>query len=100
MKWFERKFNFDVPTDLFPNVIERLRGAAPRLEEKLLPMPRERRLHKNGDEWSIQEHAGHLVDLDELHDGRLDDYASRLEVLRPADLTNRRTFEAGHNDVP
>ena len=98
MKWFERKFNFDVPVDLFPNVIERLRGAAPRLEEKLLPMPQDIRLHKNGDEWSIQEHAGHLVDLDELHYGRLLDFEAGVKDLRPADLQNKKTYEARWNE--
>src|SRR5205814_10672581 len=49
--------------------------------------------------WSIQEHVGHLIDLEELHEGRLEDYARRLDTLRPADLTNRKTYEANHNDA-
>jgi hypothetical protein len=55
---------------------------------------------KDGDAWSIQEHAGHLVDLDGLHDGRLDDYLAGAAALRAADLKNRKTHEAGHNDRP
>ena len=97
MKWFERKFSFDTPVELLPNVIERLRGAPARLEEKLLKLPAEIRVRKNGDEWSIQEHAGHLVDLDELHYARLLDYEAGAETLRPADLQNRKTYEARHN---
>jgi hypothetical protein len=46
---------------------------------------------------SIQEQAGHLLDLGTLDLGRLDDYAAGLEVLRPADLGNRKTHEANHN---
>jgi hypothetical protein len=37
--------------------------------------------------------------LDELHEGRLEDYARGLEVLRAADMKNRKTEEAGHNDA-
>jgi uncharacterized damage-inducible protein DinB len=98
MKWFERKFNFDVPVEMFPNVLERLRGTAARIEEKLLPLPADIRTHKNGDAWSIQEHAGHLLDLDELHFARLLDYEQGAETLRPADLQNRQTFAARHNE--
>ena len=100
MKWFERKFNFDVPVEMFPNVLERLRGTAARLEEKLLPLPADIRTRKDGNAWSIQEHAGHLFDLDELHYGRLLDYEAKAATLRPADLDNKKTFEARHNERP
>ena len=99
-KWFERKFDFNQPVGVFPCVVERLRGTPARLEEMTRALPARVLTARPGDGWSIQQHAGHLIDLDELHEGRLEDYANRLEVLRPADLTNRKTFEAGHNDVP
>ena len=98
MKWFERKFQFDVPVELFPNVIERLRGTPARLEEKLLPLPAMVRTRKFGEEWSLQEHAGHLIDLDELHYGRLLDFEAGVKDLRPADLQNRKTYEARWNE--
>jgi len=41
--------------------------------------------------------VGHLYDLDELHEGRLEDYKAGAEVLRAADLTNKKTHEADHN---
>ena len=99
-KWFERKFDFSQPIGVFPCVVERLRGTPARLEEMTRALPTRQLTARPGDGWSIQQHAGHLIDLDELHEGRLEDYANKLEVLRPADLTNRKTFEAGHNDVP
>ena len=52
---------------------------------------------RDGERWSIQEHAGHLWDLEPLGDGRLDDFESGLEALRPADLENRKTHGADHN---
>lgn len=98
MKWFERKFEFITPVELFPNVLERLRGTPARLEEKLLAISPELRTKLDGEGWSIQEHAGHLIDLDELHFGRLLDYEAGVKDLRPADLQNKKTYEAKHNE--
>jgi hypothetical protein len=96
-KWVERKFEFDLPVGVFPCVVERLRGTPARLEEMIRALPPHVLTNRVGDAWSIQEQVGHLLDLDELHEGRLEDYEWGLEVLRPADMTNRKTYEADHN---
>jgi uncharacterized damage-inducible protein DinB len=98
-KWFEREFEFNLPVGVFPCVVERLRGTPARLEELVRSVPARVLTARRGDAWSIQEHVGHLLDLDELHEGRLEDYARRLDTLRPADLSNRKTYEAGHNSA-
>ena len=95
--WFERQFSFDLPVWMYGKVVERLRGTPARLEDRLLKLPREVLTRREGDDWSIQEQAGHLLDLGALDLGRLDDYAAALERLRPADLGNRKTHEANHN---
>src|SRR5918996_1626232 len=100
MRWTDRTFRFDLPVEMFPVVIERLRGAAPRIEDKIKGLPAEVLTRRDGDSWSIQEHIGHLLDLDELHIGRLDDYLAGAEVLRAADMTNRKTWEGRHNERP
>jgi hypothetical protein len=97
LPWFQRTFSFDFPLSLYPNIIERLRGTPARMEDRLISLPREVLTKRDGDNWSIQEHAGHLLDLGSLDHARLDDYASGEERLRLADLENRRTFEAHHN---
>ena len=48
--------------------------------------------------WSIQENVGHLLDLEPLCAGRLDDLLAGAGHLRAADLQNRRTHEARHNE--
>ena len=98
-KWFEREFDFSLPVGVFPSVVERLRGTPARLEESVRALPAQTLTARRGEAWSIQEHVGHLVDLDELHEGRLEDYARGLDALRPADLTNHKTYEADHNDA-
>lgn len=95
--WFERRFAFDLPVWMYPNVLERLRGTPARLEDRLISLPRDVLVRRDDDKWSMQEHAGHLLDLEALEVARLEDYAAGRETLTPADLQNRKTFEADHN---
>jgi uncharacterized damage-inducible protein DinB len=99
-RWADRRFTFDLPEDLFPVVVERLRGTPARIEDKVRGLSSAVLTRRDGDAWSIQEHIGHLLDLDELHAGRLDDFLAGAAVLRPADMTNRKTWEANHNERP
>jgi len=100
MRWTDRHFAFDLPEELLPVVVERLRGTPARIEDKVRGLSPALLTRRDGDAWSIQEHIGHLLDLDGLHAGRLDDFLAGAEVLRAADMTNRKTHEAGHNDRP
>jgi hypothetical protein len=100
LPWFERRFNFDFPVTVYPDVIERIRGTPARVEDRLKNLRHETLTRQDGDTWSILENVGHLLDLEPLDAGRLEDYANGLAVLRTADLTNRRTHEAKHNDTP
>lgn len=97
LKWIEREFDFDIPIGLFPRILERLRGTPARLEEMVRSYPPNiLTINVNGG-WSIQEHIGHLLDLDELHEARIDDFLAGATLLRPADMQNRKTFDANHN---
>jgi len=95
--WFERKFEFAFSADLFPNLCVRLRGTPARLEEMLRDRPRDLLIIRNGEKWTIQEQAGHLLDLEELWSARVDDFVQGKAHLSAADLQNRRTHGANHN---
>lgn len=95
--WFEREFNFDFPVTVFPSIIERLRGTPARLEEMISSLSPHMLTTQIDNGWSIQENVGHLLDLESLHEGRLDDFLAYEKVLRSADLQNRKTKEANHN---
>lgn len=82
---------------IFPLVVERLRGTPPRLEDRLKSVLPTVLTRRSGDTWSIQENAGHLLDLEPLWLQRMDDLLARRDEMTPADLTNRRTHEANHN---
>src|SRR5215210_811980 len=97
MEWIKRQFSFGLPLGMYPNVLERVRGTPARLEDLVRGLSTEILTRRDGDKWSIQEHAGHLLDLEPLGMGRLDDYEAGLDSLRAADMSNRRTHEADHN---
>jgi uncharacterized damage-inducible protein DinB len=98
--WFERRFDFAYPIGRFPCIFERVRGTAARLEELVRSFPADILTVKIDGKWSIKEQIGHLYDLDALHDARIDDYLAGAKTLRPADLKNKKTYDAHHNEKP
>ena len=98
--WVLRRFNFDFDANLHPELIERLRGAPARLDDRVRGLPDSvRTLQPREGKWSIQEHAGHLGDLESLWAGRVEAFLSGAAELGAADMTNRKTTEADHNAV-
>ena len=95
--WTDRRFPTGLPISIAPYVIERLRGTPARLADRVRDLPRSHLTRRDGELWSIQEHAGHLLDLEALHLARLDDYDRGVDTLTAADMTNRATFDADHN---
>jgi uncharacterized damage-inducible protein DinB len=95
--WFDRRFTTGIELDAFPEVLSRVEGAPPRLEELVLGADARRLVANPESRWSAQEHVGHLGDLESLWSGRLDDLLAGEGRLRDADLTNRATDEAHHN---
>jgi uncharacterized damage-inducible protein DinB len=95
--WFERKFDFSFPVELYPNLLARLRGTPTRVEETLRGRSHEILTTRPEEKWSAQEHAGHLLDLEPLWLARVNDYATAAAQLTATDLQNRKTDEAHHN---
>ena len=96
-RWIDRKFEFNLPVGVFPWILERLRGTPARIEEVIKDLSPDILTRKRGDKWSIQENIGHLIKVEELFDGRIDDYLNDVDTLRPADMKNTRTSEADFN---
>lgn len=96
-EWIKRQFSFELPLGMYGNVVERVRGTPARLEDLTRGLPVEVLTRRDGDKWSIQEQAGHLLDLEGLGMQRLDDFEAGRDALTAADMTNEETHQASHN---
>jgi uncharacterized damage-inducible protein DinB len=100
MRWFDRSFGLGLGNELLPMILERFRGTPLRLELLVRSIPAEDLTTSRDGTWSAQANVGHLLDLEPLWYGRLEDLLAGAEELRPADLTNRKTHEADHDGRP
>ncbi len=98
-KWTERTFRFDFPPEKFADLLERWRGAPPRIEELVRGVPSAALARSDGG-WSIKQNIGHLIDLGYLPLRRLEQILAGERDLVAADMQNRRTNEADHNGRP
>jgi uncharacterized damage-inducible protein DinB len=99
-RWFDRRFELGLGAGAAPELLDRLGRAPARLAKAVSGLPVDVLTRRPEGKWSIQENAGHLFDLEALWDQRLDDYDAGATELHAADLENRRTHEAAHNDRP
>ncbi len=98
-KWLDRTFKEDPSAQVFPMIVERMRGTPVRVAAKLEGVAPSMLTHQPDGEWSLQEHVGHLLDQEDLWLGRFDDFDNGRETLRAADMSNRKTYDAHHNDA-
>jgi len=96
-EWFKRKFPAIEDNGILPSIIERLTGTPARIEEIIGNGDPVLLMLKMDGRWSIKEEAGHLLDLEPLWSGRLDDLVNGAIELRVTDLTNQKTHTANHN---
>jgi len=97
-KWFDRAFTLDTRITEKEALFRRLREAPARAARVLQALPADLVRTRPGERWSIAEHVGHLADLEPLWLGRVQDVLEGRERLRDADLENRATWEANHNE--
>ncbi len=97
VKWFERNFEFSTEQNIFPSILERLKGTPIRVKDKMSTIPPEQHTLKPEGSWSMLEHIGHLIDLEPIWYGRLEDILNGEKELRHADLQNKKTDLANHN---
>ena len=82
--WAERKFSFVHPPWMLADFVERLRGTLPRLDALLVGIDDSRaRLQLEG-KWSVAQNIGHLSDVEELWQERLEDLQKGRKTYTPA----------------
>ncbi|MBT8256167.1 MAG: DinB family protein [Bacteroidia bacterium] len=97
-KWVSHKFNLGLDPGWAQNVITRLNDLVIRLDHHCKSLSYDQLSFKPSGAWSIKEHIGHLIDLEELHELRLKEFAKFQPELSAADMSNRKTVAANHND--
>ncbi len=95
--WFDRKFEFNLPPEMFAVEIERLRGTPARLEEKVANIPNDVLIQSEEKKWSVKQTIGHLIICFDLWEPRLVDFKNREKELHPADLNNTKSKETNFN---
>ncbi|HEX8060652.1 MAG TPA: DinB family protein [Cyclobacteriaceae bacterium] len=84
MDWFERTFTFGVPKAMLPFYLERLEGTIARIEYKVNGVSDKVLSEKYGGKWSIKQNIGHLAEVDQVGNKRIDEMVAGIPVLSPA----------------
>ena len=71
--WAQRKFAFVHPPWMLADFVERLRGTVPRLRPLLEGLGEDAAHYQVEGKWSIAQNVGHLSDVEELWQERLED---------------------------
>lgn len=64
--WFERSFQSGNPPEMLPLALERLEGTLVRIPAKLKNITEEDASKCFNEKWSIQQHIGHLSEVEEI----------------------------------
>jgi hypothetical protein len=94
--WNERTLTFGRGLDELPVLLERLLGTPARLFYLTHHEPRERLVMRRSGSWSIMEHIGHLLLLDERMEARVEDFMARRSELCPINLGDQGHLLDGH----
>lgn len=94
VKWFDRKFDFQLDMAHFPGLLERLENSPSKFLEATGKIPELDLNFKPRGKWSIKEHIGHLCVLEPLWQKRFLEIKENSAEMSPADLQNTATNEA------
>jgi len=84
LEWFERQFKFGLPIGMLPFYIERLRGTISRLEAKVMGVDEKILSDKLEGKWSVKQNIGHLAEVDEIANKRIDEIIAGMPTMSPA----------------
>lgn len=81
--------------DELPVLLERVQGTTARFRDLLARQPAEKLLHRAEGKWSVMEHLGHLLTLQDRFFPRVDDFAQRRTKLCDINLRDQVPFLQG-----
>jgi len=84
LPWFERNLRFGYAPEMLPFFLERLEGTVTRLEQKIKEVDNKILTVRLNDKWSVKENIGHLAEVDEVANKRIDEIISGVALMSPA----------------
>jgi predicted lactoylglutathione lyase/uncharacterized damage-inducible protein DinB len=96
--WAKRKFLFVHPPWMLADFVERLRGVVPRLVPLLEGVDEATARRQIDGKWSIAQNVGHLSDVEELWQVRLDDLRQGRDAYTPADASHFQSLAQRHHE--
>lgn len=96
--WADQKFDFPTSPSEMEAQLLHLSTFPSQLSITLESIPHDKFTVRHDEKWSIQEHLGHLLDLEELPSVRVQEILEEQPILSPADMTNRKTWERNYNE--
>jgi uncharacterized damage-inducible protein DinB len=84
LPWFERNLRFGYGPELLPFFMERLKGSPIRAAAKVKGISEEILSTRVNGKWSIKQEIGHLAEVDEIANKRLDEMVAGVAILSPA----------------
>jgi uncharacterized damage-inducible protein DinB len=96
--WAERRFDFVHPAWMIEDFVERLRGLVPRLLPLLAGVDDDVARRRHEGKWSIAQNVGHLSDVEELWQERLEDLREGRATYAAADPARFQRAAERHQD--
>lgn len=82
--WFDRKFTFGIGPEMLPLFLERLEGTVYRIEQKVKGLDEKVLSERFDGKWSVKQNIGHLAEVDQINNKRIDEIIRGAAVLSPA----------------
>src|SRR5688500_19785258 len=96
--WAQRKFICVHPPWMLTDFLERLRGALPRLDALLAGLDDSQARVQLEGKWSIAQNIGHLSDVEELWQERLEDLKNGRKTYTPAVASRFQELAKRHQE--
>jgi uncharacterized damage-inducible protein DinB len=96
LPWAKREFAFVHPPWMLADFVERLRGLIPRLGPLVAGVPEEISHRQLDGKWSMAQNLGHLSDVEELWQERLEDLRQGRASYTAADSTRFQAAAMRH----
>lgn len=84
LRWFDRKLTFGYPVEMLPFFLERLDGTAARIEHKVSTLDDTLLSSRLDDKWSVKQHIGHLAEVDQVANKRIQEMVRGVSPMSPA----------------